>query len=186
MKKIILGLFILFFSFSAAKAQTVLAKGTSTSVASVTIDFSTYYNLYDVLEIMIYDISPVSNNVNLQMQVSADGTNFDNGASAYAWAYQFNGQTNSNADASIHLVNGQGNGAGTSLSGVFRAFSPNNTNFFPFFTGQLAVSLNGVVPPAPVNICGVRSIGQITKAVKFFYSSGNVANFSYKVLGYAN
>lgn len=186
MKKILLGLFIFLISLTTVNAQTVLAKNTVTSVASVTIDFSSYYTSYDAIEILIYNISPVSNNVNLQLQVSTDGSTFISGSSAYAWGYQYNGFTNSSSDASIHLINGQSNGAGSSLNGVIRIFGVNNSSFFPFVTGQLAVVLNGVVPPAPVNISGFCGTAQITKAIKLSYSGGNIASFSYKVLGYAN
>lgn len=188
MKKFLLGLVFL-SSVVISKAQTVLIKSTVTNAAFYNIDLSPYYTTYDYYKIYIYDLSPVTDNVNLLMNVSSTGTgSIENGAGMYNWLYNYNASTgnNSTSDVAIHLVNGQSNGAGKHFTGEFHIGGVNNSGFFPTIEGTASAQLSGTVTPYEATIMGFRTTAEICKVIQLSYSSGNIANLTIKIEGYLN
>lgn len=164
-----------------APPPSILASGSVTNAATLDINMSAYYALYDVIEITLYDMVPLTGNTDLYLRVSADGTTYDNGAANYQHSYNFgSGGTGNTTDIAIKL--GGAYGTGSSSNGTIKLFSPGRSAYNPkvvFHINETDNSANNV----PINGAGARLAGQVTKAVRFLFSSGNITA-SYKVRGF--
>lgn len=161
------------------------------SGATVDIDLSAFYNVYSAIKIILYNVQPATNGSFLNMRVSADGINYDAGAGNYAWCFNYcnaalniinNGNT---ADTVISLI---GNGSGMSNTAAQRGqieiliTNLNDATQNPIITFNSAYS-NNANTLSFVSGSGQRLAAQITKAVRFLFSAGNITSLNYKVFG---
>src|SRR6185369_16600374 len=123
-----------------AYAPVVLASGTISNSATLTIDFSNYYTRYNELEVHIMGLVPVTTDTTLTMTISADGTNFDTGAGSYEWASSFmaggTGYANgggSTSATSITISQHVNTGSGGNASYKIKIYNVSSGSLRPFF-----------------------------------------------------
>lgn len=168
----------------------ILARGTASNIATLDIDLTGWYTNYNYFEIILSSIQPATDNVTLQMQVSSDGINYDSSPDNYGWAYDWsiagaNGQQGNTSDTKMDISQNCGNTTGYSSNAVINIFNPGSSTFRPLFTGTAStISYPGDV--ASIRFGGQRKNPQVTRAVRFLFSSGNISTATYKVIGYKN
>lgn len=164
-----------------------LTSGSVTNAATMDINLSAYYNLYNMIEIEIDSIVPITNSVNLLMRVSVDGATYDSGASNYAWT---SGYTNtvpsagnvggSAGDTSMEILNLVVTTAGKSVSGTIIITNPSQSALHPPYQWDIVNTGSGL---ARIYGAGCRLTAQITKAVRLLMSSGNITG-RWRAYGY--
>lgn len=171
---------------------TILTSGTASAVASLTIDLSSYYNVYNSIEVDIYNLQSATDNVNFTMLVSTDGTTFDNASGNYQWQYNAanasptGAASGTNSATMIQLMGGVvGSGALASAahSAVVKANNLSSTTLLPIFKFETTFVTTGAFLTGSGLGSGTRTATQITKALRFQFSSGNITTASYRVIG---
>jgi len=160
-----------------------VTSGTSTSVSTIDINMSSYYNLFNVIKIYFYNLRPVTTATDLWLLVSADGTTYDNGASNYAYMLGYHnttsaGTVNSSGDTKGVIITGISNNSAASIVGELTIYSPSVATINPNI--QLSVYYTQA---AQINGGITRLNNQVTKGIRLQMSSGNITG-SYSVVGY--
>lgn len=170
----------------------VLAKGSVTSAATVSIDFSSYYTAYDILYVHIYGSRPATDATTLQMRLSADGSAYDSGSTDYTDGYQYassgasSGSWSAGNSAGLLSLNVLcGNAAHEHADMVFKITCPNNAAFYPIVACEV-IYLNTTSQSTIMHCHVARQAAQVCRGLQIFYSTGNVAEAKYKVIGYKN
>jgi len=159
----------------------ILASGSASAAATLDINMSAYYNLYDVIQVTLYNILPSTNAVDLYVRVSVDGTTYDSGANNYQWSFNYGSGGNGNTlDTGIKL--GGSYGTGSSSHGTVTIWTPGSATYNPKITCHL-VETDGSGNNVPINGAGARLTAQLTKGLRFYFGSGNITA-NYKVTGY--
>lgn len=168
--------------------------GTVSASAAASVNLSGVYNQYSILEVYFFDIVPSTNGANLSFLTSPNGTSFDSGGGAYAYALGFaNNFGSSNfgnggfsiSASSITLATGLNGVAGQGTTSVkVTIFDPPNTGSYSnlmFDVNYVANSGSGGV--ARVNGTGTRTAAQSTQGVQLVMNSGNIS-CNYRVIGH--
>lgn len=169
----------------------LLQSSTVSSASNLSINFSSVFNLYSIIEVELISFLPVTNATNLLCRVSTNGTTFDSASANYNWTAWFNSNTTqvvagSGSDTSIGL-NGTGtsigNGATNGYNCILKLFNPGVATFQPTigFTGHY---WNSTPIPSVIIGTGARATAQVTKGLQFLFSSGNIAKGIYRVYGH--
>lgn len=170
----------------------ILSNGSTSASANLTVDLSSFYNIYNTIEVEVYAIQASTDNVSLNMLVSADGTTFDNTSGNYQYQYYSanaaptSAAAGTNSASAIQMAGGiVGSGALASATSSFvvRIDNPSSTSFLPILKFVLNyVTTSNFVTASNVGT-GTRVTAQITKALRFSFSSGNITA-SYRIKGY--
>lgn len=177
---------------SVAGVRVLLA--TRTASASATLDFTEFSNsVYRRYEFELEDVKPATDATGLLVRFSTNGgSSYDAGASDYAWASHGNGGasptgTSNNATTSILLTftNNVGNAAAefgvTGLLDLFHAADATK-NTRAHFAGSYENTAGDIVIWSSA---GRRKAAQDTDALRFLYSSGNIASGTIRMFGIA-
>lgn len=158
-----------------------LTSGSVTGAATMDINFSSYYNTYNYFYLFVSTV-PTTNNVDLTMLTSTDGSTFDNSSGNYNWHYNYgDGSSAGQPDAVLKLAGNCGNAAGEHTDGTIIFMNPSNASYWPLFRWQVAESDAGSTN-APITGVGARLSAQVLKALRLYYTSGNITG-SYKLFG---
>jgi hypothetical protein len=153
-----------------------LAKITVSGVSTLDINMSGYVGNYTKIFIRI-DVT-TNNGSAIQVQLSANGTAFDNGAGAYQWWDNYGGAVNSPSDTCISLLGALGTGA--RLTGEIQIEDPNNASKNPqittFVAGKGTQMYNAMSS-------GIRLTNQVTKGVRIRFLGSSTITGSAWVYG---
>lgn len=168
----------------------IIGTTTVTNQANATIDLTNYYTVYDIIEIYLYAVTPATDNTELQMLVSSDGSTFANSAGNYKWGLMAHttqapstspvGRGNE-SEAYIGLGTAVGNTSTKSSNYKITIYNAGGSSYNPTYetqgryinNGGFLISMQGA---------GVRLNAQVTRATRFLMSSGNIT-CTYKVIG---
>lgn len=164
-----------------------LFTGSASGSATIDIDLTNYYTVYDEIKITFWDIRPSTDNVSLWMRVSTNGSTYDAGATDYKYQLTYSagaaaGGIQSTGAAQILLANNVDNTSTNmnQLEVVLR--KPAQTTLKPSYPIRFDyIGDSGTVFVQTMNI-GLRDGAQDTQAVRFLTSSGNISG-SYSVTG---
>ena len=165
-----------------------------TASNSTELDFTTCItSSYDDYMLDIVSVVPVSNAVELQMQMSTNGgSSYDTGAN-YGWAAFRNSSggtaiAGSNSDTSITLTGNGGPSNSTTTGGIvgsFKFFSPLNGVFFPRLSALTGINDGSATPDITVTTTGSYKSSTAVNAFRFLFASGNVASGTIRCYGLA-
>lgn len=157
-----------------------ITSGSVSAASQMDIVFTGQYNVYKYFFLLI-SVSPGTDNTNLQMLVSADGSTYDNAAGNYNWNLNYGGGSSAGQpDVVIQLIGNCGNTSGYHNDGWIMFQSPSNTSQRPLFEYHLSETDQGGTN-APINGVATRKALQATKSIRIKYSSGTITG-SYKLL----
>lgn len=172
------------------KVRVLLA--TKTASASATLDFTELSNgTYRRYEFEIEDIKPATDNVSLHARTSTDGgSTYDAGASDYNYAVTgFGGGTATQAGSSAATemqVNGGltvGNAAAEyGVSGMLTLYGAASASVYTRLQGHVSY-YNTAGNLITVQFAGSRLSAADVDAVRFFFSSGNIASGTIRMYG---
>lgn len=171
-------------------APHLLASATASSSATIDFDLSAWTNSDYHAYMLVFDhVAPATDNVTLWMRTSTDGgANYDVGASDYQWArYQHDssaaaGLFGDTADSEIEIMSGAGNAANESLSGHVMIYSPDSAAFGHASWEMLYTDLNATIGRS--HGTGSRIAAADVDAIRFLFSSGNIASGTFRLYGY--
>lgn len=165
-----------------------LASGqcSATAVCDVTM---TGYTAYANKLLRLRSFLPATDSVSAQVRASTDGgATYDTGAAQYASHIVYGGDDGavshvSGTDTSMTIATGIGNAAGEGLSMSIEMHDTTNTSVGPRFTVDAhGVDFTGVYW---TRRCGFhRRAAQDTDAIRFLFSSGNIASGSWELYGF--
>lgn len=173
----------------AAILGKVLANGTASAQAVLSIDMSAYYNLYDYFEIVYWNFRPATDTATLNARLSTDGSTFI--TTGYKWCILFGlpsgAGVNDDAAASdtttIHLTGSSSSTTARGINGTIKMFNPSSATYFPQIEYTSSRYNNTPVPGIIAGV-GLITTAQVNKGLQFIFSSGNISTGSYKVIGY--
>lgn len=173
-----------------------LAYGSVNNVATLDFVLTSYTTKYRGFIWKFAGMIPVTDGVFWSLRVSTDGgASYDSGASTYHWQVIYAGETGTlsgvgvAADTSIGLTsnaasNMVGNATNEGLSGSVETWKPTNAALWSRFTSQVAFMDSNAT--SRIQACtgsGARNAAQDTDAVRFLFSSGNIASGDYAMYG---
>lgn len=196
--------FQLTYDASAAAAKKValrrsgglvyLDSGVISSAATLDLVL-TSYTAYKALEIHLTNLIPATDDVNFWCRLSTNGgSSYDAAAGNYMWVYRgfitASADTSSSSDTEIELMASTtgttkvGNGAAEGLSCVVRLTDPANAAIKTrvHAVGGYYAALDR---PAVFQTLGYRITAQDTDAIRFLFSSGNIASGQWALYGNA-
>lgn len=179
---------------TVSDASVLLTSGTLSAQANLSVNLSSWFNLFAIIELRLINILPVTNAVDALLRVSTDGTTFDSGASNYGYAGVFGSDaaspagTGSVTSTSI-IMNGTlnhiGNTATKPYNCTIKLFNPSSSAVQPNVhfqcSGYTQTSDNHLFR---VDGTGFRLTNQVTKGLQFSFSSGNISSGLYRVYGW--
>lgn len=166
---------------SSASGMDSLTSGSVSAAATMDVNFSAYYSTYKYFVLFI-SVSPGTDNTNLQMLVSADGSTYANSAGNYNWNLNYgSGSAAGQPDAVIQLIGNCGNGSGYHNDGWIMFQNPSVATKRPLFEFHLSETDTGGTN-APINGVGSRLNLQVSQAIRLLFSSGTITG-TYKLLG---
>lgn len=165
----------------------VLTSATVTNQTTISVDFSSFTSTYDEVWIDFWDVRSVTDDVTLQVRLSADGTTFDAGGSDYKFAEVFAtgasaGGVDGTSAASSAAIGSHWGNTSTRMNIVkFQIWKPAQTTLQPNVTFEMSYSNNAGVPLMAAG--GIfRQNAQACKGLRLLMSSGNITG-SYSVKG---
>lgn len=166
---------------AALSGMDSLTSGSVSAGATMDINFTSFYNTYNYF-IVFVSVAPGTDNTNLQMLVSADGTTYANSAGNYNWNLNYGGGSSAGQpDAVIQLIGNCGNTAGYHNDGWIMFQNPDIATQRPLFEYHLSETDQGGTN-APINGVATRTTATVFKAIRLLFSSGTITG-SFKVLG---
>lgn len=163
---------------------------TQSASSSASIDFTGLSSAYRAYKIIIANVIPGTDTVELNFLTSANnGSSYDTGASDYGWVWQFTNfatgpvptYTGDNADARINLFNNLGTNTDEKLSFELTLFTPSAaTQMYMTFSGIVRANDGGLYY---IDGGGARLSAAAVNAVRFITSSGNIASGSFSLYG---
>lgn len=164
--------------------------------ASATLDFTGFdASSYDSYVFILQNIIPASSSQSLLMRTSTDGgSTYDSGSGNYEWAQH--GMINSGAHAqdnisgqtSIKITGDQANtyvSTTAGVSGRVEVLGPHLSQYTMVNAGLSYLNNNGN-RPAIINTAGHRESAADVDAVRFLFSSGNIASGTITMYGLRN
>lgn len=172
---------------SETGAWISLTTGTASGAATIDIDLSNYYTVYDEIKISFFDLRPATDNVSLYMRISADGSTYASAASDYKYQILYGvgaaaGGIQGTGNAQILLANNVDN-TSTNMNNLDVLIKkPGQSTLKPMY--GIRFDYVGDSGPAYVTTVttGLRDNAQVTRGVRFLTSSGNISG-SYSVTG---
>ena len=182
-------------SFANAPAGTLTLLSTQTASASATISFTTGLDsTYDEYIFKFINVKPATDNVQFQFNLSTDsGSNYnvtktttffqavhteaDSTELAYKTSYDLAQSTSFQI-----LGDAIGNGGDENLSGSMQIFNPSSTTYVKHFITRTAHSFydEGAFD---TYVAGYGNTTSAVNAVRFQFSSGNIADGIFKLYG---
>jgi hypothetical protein len=169
--------------------QVLLASGTLSSAGSLDVVL-TSYTQFRAIRFVLENIQPATDGANLQMRLSTDGStyltaaNYETAktvANATAGTVAFGGGTGL---TSVGLANSISNAANKGFSGDVLIVKPAATTLMPKFQFSGAYCDTGAgLQLNSVQGVGFYRVAQVTAAVRFLFSAGNIASGEYAVYG---
>jgi hypothetical protein len=164
-------------------ALIFLTSGSASGASTMDINLSSYYSSYKTIVVEFSDIQPATDNTNLEVRVSTDGTTFDAGGTNYNYNFFYAGTSTVGAGAAfIEVAGGISNASTADLSGSFTITNQNQSTTYPQIVGNLIGVASGATQGYPISFSGRRLNGQLTKGFRFLFSSGNITG-TYRVYG---
>lgn len=211
MKKILLGL-SLFFTFAVSaqrvtpddntqmtkgEAKTVLpvllSSATIASVAQYDIVMTSYWNLYNTIQIKIIGLVPATDGAVVYIRLSTNGgSTYDASSGNYHYTFNYSvedatGANAGSASATEIAISGTGTGvdnaAGSSFNSTVEIYMPSSTALKPMI-GYLSRWHNSAGAGFQLSGMGFRTTAQDTDAVRIIMSSGNITSAIVEVWGY--
>jgi hypothetical protein len=167
-----------------------------TASNSATLDFtSCISSAYDDYMIEVIDLLPTSAGASPKLQVSTDG-GITYAASAYYWGQSncgIGGSSGSNSGSNTQAIElwgdstgtGQGSGPTNTMSGTFRLSNPLGAVTYKYLRGAGIGHYNGNNGWYEFSMGGFWEDTTAINALRFFYSSGNIASGTIRVYGIA-
>lgn len=179
---------------NAASSMIFLASQDASS--SATLDFTQFTaGTYDSYVFILQNIIPSSSSQTLLMRTSTDGgSTYDSSAGNYEWAQHgminsaSHSEDNISSQTSIKLTGDQANtyvSTTAGVSGRVEVLGPHLTQWTMINAGLSYVSNNGN-RPAIINTAGHRESAADVDAVRFLFSSGNIASGTITMYGLKN
>jgi hypothetical protein len=166
----------------------VIPTTTISNQANLSINMSTYYNLYDYMEIVVYNYVPASSQQEVDLQVSVDGTTFDAGAGNYKWAYTYNTSASatpgggvSASDTKIKILASVNTASPANFT--ITLWNPSNASTHPLIRCVATYSGNSNPDYISLQGGGERVTNQVTEGIRILAGSGNIS-LSYMLIGY--
>ena len=158
--------------------------------SSATLDFTTCISAtYDEYVIEGVSLVAASNAVNLILQFSADGGGTWLSGATYQWFYSYlragSGIVSANPDTSLHLANAVSNAANTSVLFTARLFNPLGGLYTMFMFDAIEPNSGDSGNAYRYNGFGQYSATTALNALRFAFSSGNIASGTIRVYGIA-
>lgn len=167
---------------------STVASGSVSSVATLDINFSAYIAQFSFIEVRLISVVPATNAATLQCRLSTDGTTF--ATTGYKWNFMYSvAAANGGLDDAgtntgfIQLTGSSSNTTTNTINGTVNIFNPNSSSVFPqvnFTTSRY----NDTPATAILTGMGLITTAQVTKGIRFLFSSGNIASATYRVIGY--
>jgi len=163
---------------------------TKTASSSSSIDFTGLSSAYQRYAFIITDLVPGTDNVDLYMRITEDGSAFKSGASDYAWTRtaQYDANTTytsagSTGDSKMLLSAGLSNAPGKSYSSAGWMSSPSNSSFSKRAASQASYGSYGNTVVID-NCSGVyKATNNPIVGIRFILSSGNIASGKISLFG---
>jgi hypothetical protein len=171
----------------------VLATGTASNTATLNINLSSYYTLYDIIVIELMDVQPVTDGAVARLRVSSDGTNYDAGTGNYKYAFIFHSSANTNApfgETQNHIAisgvsSGVDNASSSSFNSTITIYNPGLSTRNPNLKFSSSY-FNNTGEICTLTGSGSRSAAQVTRGLQLSFSTGNIATVKYKIIGTKN
>lgn len=165
----------------------LLATATASNVTSV--DFTSGIDsTYDEYEVHLLNVIPASDSKYLTLRTSSNsGSSYDSTAGNYYYNYSyFSGSTGSGGtstvETSIYLTNPIGNAANElGVDAVVHLIRPSISQYFNLWWTGMYTDVNTV--PYWLAGCGLRKTAAAVNAIRFLFSSGNIASGEFKLYG---
>ena len=159
----------------------LLTSGTVSAAAALDIPL-TAYTAYEGFLFVLREFIPATDNTALWIRFSTDGgSSFDAGASDYtARGPEVAPTTAAQISILITLGNGAAEGMDTEVRILNAGTAAQKTRLFSLSSGYRADDGS----PIGTNVYAYRNTAQDTDAVRFLFSSGNIASGKYAVYGY--
>src|SRR6056297_57750 len=168
----------------AVKGMVFLSSADASSDA--TIDFTEFdASLYDAYEFVLINVTPSSTAVNLQIRTSTNGgSSYDSGGSDYGYELVTGGSVTVNQSTDdIRLADNVRDNFG--VSGALKIYGPHlAAETMVTFDGVVDDTIGGNISRA--SSCGVRQSAADVDAIRFFFSSGNIASGTITMYGLWN
>lgn len=172
---------------SGSGSYVLLSTATASSSTSIDFAFTSWTNSDYFAYIVIFEhVTPATDAVSLIFRTSSDGgSTFDSGTN-YIWAlqYAFNGGDGSQTgagDTSISLALDLGNATNENSAGIVMIYNPSLTDRLRITWQTQGINAAG----AFINRsgCGGHSVAEDIDAIRFAFSSGNIASGRFKLYG---
>lgn len=170
---------------AAAKVRRLDGGTIANGTTQLDIVLGSYLSACPMLELVLWEVKPVTNNTKLLMRFSTNGgSSFDAGASDYAWA---NAGANSNADTALPLSSAfVGSGAAEGIAAAIKLINFASASLYSRILGHSFHLNEGSATKALWNeIGGYRRTAQDTDAIRLLFNSGNFAGGKWALLGLA-
>jgi hypothetical protein len=171
---------------------TLLTSGSVSAAATLDIVL-TAYTAYRGLQILLYDFIPATNNVDLWARVSTDGgSNYDASAGNYKYANAATystvdtvfGTPRNNSAIAVILAASVGNVSDEGVDSAALLLGQTNTAKKPKLRWD-SIGYTHDDAAERISGSGIRNAAQDTDAIRFLFSSGNIASGNYAVFGLA-
>jgi hypothetical protein len=166
----------------------LLTSGTVTNQATLDIVL-TAYAAYRGLTFYLTSWKPATDNINLLVRVSTNGgSSYDAGATDYKYASLLHDSTptsaagGSNGTTAITVGDAIGNGAAEGLDVILDLFAQTDTTIQPRILSRATIYQQNDNARGN-HTSGRRVVAQDTDAIRFLFSSGNIASGKYAVYG---
>jgi hypothetical protein len=170
-------------------APHLLATATASASATIDFDLTDWTNSDYMAYLLVFDhVAPATDNVDPWIRTSTDGgANFDAGASDYRWTHlrqseSANVQAGSAADTKIVMEVNQGNAANETGSGWVLLYNPSEAKYGTVTYQYAGQDTAGSVRHSAGS--GKRVTAADVDAIRFMFSSGNVASGTFRLYGF--
>lgn len=172
---------------SSGIGAEIISSGTVSAAATLDItDLSSTYREY----IFVFDnLAPATDIVGFQMRTDANnGASFESGASDYSYNYLTNttgnahSGANSQAASAIQMLDGLGNAVNETCSGEIRIINPMDSGVWTHVLWSVCL-VSDTTQMFPYRGAGLREAAQADNAIRFMFSSGNIASMNWTLYG---
>lgn len=171
----------------------VLSTGSASSVASLDLDLSNWYTVYDVITIEFYGVRPATDGAIARIRVSSDGTTYASGASNYKYAFKYvtgAGAEGVDGTADTYIAaSGTGTGVDNASTSDYNATikiaNPNVSSVYPVLKVD-AGFFNSAGEYFWFSGGGSRQAAQVCRGIQLSFSTGNISAVKYKIIGIKN
>jgi hypothetical protein len=170
-------------------APHLLATATASASATIDFDLTDWTNSDYMAYLLVFDhVAPATDNVDPWIRTSSDGgATFDAGAGNYRWTHlrqseTANVQAGSAADTKIVMEVGMGNAANETGSGWVLLYNPSAADY-----GSVTYQYGGQDTAGSTRHSagvGKRVAASDVDAIRFMFSSGNVASGTFRLYGF--